>query len=115
MISRRVVELAVTVALVGAWSAAHAAGRTYVVTLRDMAFTGVPARAAAGDVIEWVNADLFRHTATARGGGFDVDLPPKARARTVLSRPGVVSFYCRFHPGMTGRIQVARPGGKTGR
>ena len=86
---------------------ALAAGRTFRVTLRDMAFTGTPAQAEVGDAVEWVNADLFRHTATARGGGFDVDLAPKARARTVLRRPGLVSFYCRYHPGMTGQIRVA--------
>jgi plastocyanin len=54
-----------------------------------------------------VNADLFRHTATAKNKSFDVDLPPKARARTELKSTGAISFYCRFHPGMTGTLNVA--------
>jgi plastocyanin len=33
---------------------------------------------------------------------------PKGRARTVLKKAGQISFYCRFHPGMTGRLSVAK-------
>src|SRR5690349_7359199 len=96
-------------ALLSCPSWAVAAGRTYLVTIRDLAYTGVPPKAEVGDKVEWVNADILRHTATARDGRFDLDLPPKARARTVLSRAGPVTFYCRYHPGMTGRIQVSPP------
>lgn len=81
---------------------------TYTVTIAGMAYGPAPANLRVGDAIEWVNADIFQHSATARDGGFDVDLPPKAHARTVLTRPGQVDFYCRYHPGMTGRLAVAR-------
>jgi hypothetical protein len=56
------------------------------------------------DIVEWVNADIFQHTATAADGSFDVDLPAGAKGRTILKRVGVVDYFCRFHPGMQGRL-----------
>jgi plastocyanin len=79
----------------------------HVITLAHMAFGAVPAGLRIGDAIEWVNDDIFQHTATAREGSFDVILPPKARVRTVLRRAGEIAFYCRYHPGMTGVLTVA--------
>ena len=81
--------------------------KTYTVTLANMMFGPPPAELHVGDTIEWVNADMFQHSVTARDGSFDVDLRPKARARTVLSHAGTVDFYCRYHPGMVGRLAVA--------
>ena len=40
-------------------------------------------------------------------GSFDVDLPAGAKGRTILKRAGVVDYFCRFHPGMQGRLEVA--------
>jgi plastocyanin len=59
------------------------------------------------DIVEWVNADIFQHTATAADGSFDVDLLAGAKGRTILKRVGVVDYFCRFHPGMQGRLEVA--------
>ena len=87
-------------------AACSAAGKVHTVLIKDMAFGPVPAGVKAGDVIEWVNADLFQHTATARNSGFDIDLAPGARGRTPLDRSGEILFYCRYHPGMTGRLLV---------
>lgn len=81
--------------------------KTYTVTVANMMFGPTPPELHVGDAIEWVNADIFQHSATARDGSFDVDLPAKAKARTVLSHAGAVDFYCRYHPGMTGRLAVA--------
>lgn len=83
------------------------AARVHVVEMRNMTFAPAATSLRAGDVIEWVNADIFRHTASARDKSFDVDLPPKARARTVVRKPGTVAFYCRFHPGMTGKLVMS--------
>lgn len=79
----------------------------YRVTIANMAFGPVPTGLKVGDAIEWVNDDIFQHSATARDGSFDVDLAPKAQARTMLKAPGTIDFYCRYHPGMTGRLVVA--------
>jgi plastocyanin len=81
------------------------AGKVYVVTIDKLAFGAVPKGLHAGDVIEWVNRDIFEHTVTARNGKFDVDIAPGKTARTVLER-GSIPFYCKFHPGMTGALEV---------
>jgi plastocyanin len=96
--------LAGALALAGCGKPAPA---TYAVTISNMAFGAAPATLRVGDSIEWVNADIFQHSATARDGGFDVELAPKAHALTVLTRPGRIQFYCRYHPGMTGALAVA--------
>ncbi|MBW3618161.1 MAG: hypothetical protein KY446_10530 [Proteobacteria bacterium] len=81
--------------------------KVHTVMIDDMAFGRLPANVRRGDVVVWVNQDIFRHTATARDKSFDVDLPPGKSARTVVRKPGAISFYCRYHPGMTGRLVVA--------
>jgi plastocyanin len=106
MIPRRAV-----LALAGAAAAipavpALAAPAVHVVTIKDMAYTGVPPTLRAGDVIEWVNDDLFRHTVTARDGSFDVDIATGQRARITLRKRGQIAFYCRYHPGMKGTLVV---------
>lgn len=85
-----------------------AAGKTYVVTMKAMAFGPVPTGLRVGDTIVWVNDDFVRHTATAADKSFDVDLQPKARGRTVLTKAGAIPFICRFHPGMRGVLRVAK-------
>ncbi|MGH6967411.1 MAG: cupredoxin domain-containing protein [Phenylobacterium sp.] len=98
-------------ALAGAMVAAAPASATpkvYTLTIRDMAFGAVPAGLRVGDVIEWVNNDIFVHSATARDKTFDLELKPKAHARMTLKQAGTVAFYCRYHPGMTGRLVVGK-------
>lgn len=85
-----------------------AAGRTYPLTIRQMAFGPAPAGLRVGDVIEWANDDIFLHSATSTAGGFDLTLKPKARVRMVLTRAGTFAFTCRYHPGMSGRLAVSR-------
>ena len=87
-------------------SSAQAAPRIHTIVIDKMEFGPPPVSARAGDVIVWVNRDMFRHTATASDKSFDVDLPPRKEARTVLKKAGVLSYYCRFHPGMTGKVVV---------
>ena len=95
------------VSLAGCGRAAAPAPRTYTVTIAQMAFGPAPSGLRAGDAVEWVNDDILQHSATARDGSFDVDLPPGTHARTVLKAPGAVGFYCKYHPGMTGTLVVA--------
>lgn len=86
---------------------AAAAPRTHVVVMGKMKFGPLPANVRKGDSIVWVNRDMFRHTATAANGSFDVDLPPGKRATTVIRSSGAVPFVCKYHPGMRGVLQVA--------
>jgi len=87
---------------------ATAAPRTHVVVMDKMKFGPVPPGIRVGDSILWVNRDIFRHTATARNGSFSIDLAPKAQGRTVVRKAGKVAFYCKYHPGMTGVLGIAK-------
>lgn len=86
---------------------AVAAPRTHTIIIDDMKFGLVPNNVRVGDVILWINRDMFRHTATARDRSFNINLAPSARGKTVITRRGAFAFYCTYHPGMTGRIVVA--------
>jgi plastocyanin len=87
---------------------AAAAPRTHLVVIDKMKFGTLPADLRAGDVILWENRDILRHTATAKDGSFDVDLPASGKGRIVLQRPGAFAFSCKFHPGMRGVLKVAK-------
>ena len=85
---------------------AAAAARTYMVVMDKMKFGPLPAGLRKGDAIVWGNRDFLRHTATAADHSFDVDVPPGAKAKTVIKKSGAIPFSCRFHPGMRGVLQV---------
>ena len=85
-----------------------AAARLHVVVIDKMKFGAVPGDIRVGDAILWVNRDMFRHSATAGDGSFDVDLPAGKSARTTVKKAGAIPFACKYHPGMTGVIKAAR-------
>lgn len=87
---------------------AQAAPKIHTIVMNKMAYGAAPAGIRAGDVILWVNKDLFRHTATARDKSFDVDLAAGKSARMVVRKPGMISYFCRYHPGMKGQLAVAK-------
>ena len=84
---------------------AHAA--TIQIVMENLVFTPAEVSAKVGDTIEWVNKDVFAHTATAKSGDFDVMLPPKKSAKFVLKKAGTVEYYCRYHPNMKATLKVA--------
>jgi plastocyanin len=87
-----------------AWSAGP---RVHVIEIDKLAFGPAPEGLHVNDIVEWTNADIFQHTATAMDGTFDIDLPAGAKGRAALEQAGVVSYFCRYHPGMKGRLEVA--------
>ncbi|HXS06974.1 MAG TPA: hypothetical protein VN723_09300 [Rhizomicrobium sp.] len=80
----------------------------YVIEIRDMAFAAPPERLKVGDTIHWENKDIFQHTATARSGSFDLDLPPGKGGDVILKKPGELTVFCRYHPNMTFRLLVEK-------
>ena len=84
-----------------------AAPRTHVIVIDKMKFGPVPASIRAGDRIMWVNKDMFRHTATSKAGGFDLDLPAGARAAAVVRKAGAFPVICRYHPAMRALLKVS--------
>jgi plastocyanin len=84
---------------------AHAA--TIQITMENLVISPAEASAKVGDTIEWINKDIFVHTATARTGDWDVTMPPKKTVTLVLKKAGTVEYYCRFHPNMKATLTVA--------
>jgi plastocyanin len=84
---------------------AHAA--TIQIVMDNLVITPAEISVKAGDTIEWVNKDVFAHTATARNGDFDVMIPPKKTVTSVVKKAGTVEYYCRFHPNMKAVLVVA--------
>ena len=103
-------KVALTLALMAPLACAAptpAVATDYVVVIEKMKFGPTPDNLQVGDVIVWQNKDILRHTATARDKSFDVDLPPGAEAKTTMGQAGSFAFFCRFHPGMTGTLNVS--------
>jgi plastocyanin len=98
---RVVLALALTVFAVPA----HAA--TIQIVMQDLVFAPAEVTAKVGDTVEWVNKDVFAHTATARNREFDVNLPPKKTVTSVLNKAGTIEYYCRFHPNMKAVLKIA--------
>ncbi|HEU4819860.1 MAG TPA: cupredoxin domain-containing protein [Qipengyuania sp.] len=85
---------------------AQPASRTYVVTVDKMKFGPVPAELHRGDIVIWDNRDIFRHSATASDGSFDIDLPAGKKVRLVIRKRGLIRFLCKYHPGMRGVLRI---------
>ena len=94
-------------ALALAASAVPAQAATIQIVMQDLVFAPTEVSAHVGDTIEWVNRDVFAHTATARDGDFDVNLPPKKTVTSVLSKAGTIESYCRYPPNMTAVLKIA--------
>ena len=80
---------------------------TVQITMENLVISPAEASAKVGDTIEWINKDIFAHTATARNGDWDVTMPPKQTVTLVLKKAGTVDYYCRFHPNMKATLSVA--------
>ena len=105
MLPRRHFVIAVTLAL--ATPAVPTQAATVQTSMENLVISPAAASAKVGDTVEWVNKDVLEHSATARNGDFDVTLPPKKTGTVVLTKPGTVDYYCRFHPNMKAVLTVA--------
>ena len=83
-----------------------AVAATIQISMENLEVAPAEVSAKVGDTIEWVNKDVFAHTATARNGDWDVMLPPKKNGTLVLKKAGTVDYYCRFHPDMKATLTV---------
>jgi plastocyanin len=77
------------------------------ITISNVAFPPGKTAAHVGDTVEWMNRDFVVHTATARNGDWDVNLPPNKSGHVVLKKAGKLEYYCRYHPTMKGEIDVS--------
>jgi plastocyanin len=97
----RVLPIALALVL----SASPAFAATIEVTIDKLVFSPASIEAKVGDTIEWVNKDVFAHTATVKGG-WEVMIPPKSKGKITLKEAGAVDYFCRFHPNMKGHLDV---------
>jgi plastocyanin len=93
-------------ALLMAGLSVPAQAATIQITMENLVFSPAEVSARVGDTIEWINKDIFVHTATARNGDFDVTLPPKKTVTLVLTKAGTIDYYCRYHPNMKATLVV---------
>jgi len=105
MLPRRYLPILTSVMLGAIAVPAHAA--TVQITMENLVIAPAEATAKVGDTIEWINKDVFAHTATARNGDFDVTMPPKRAVTSVLKKAGTMEYYCRYHPNMKAVLTVA--------
>ncbi len=104
MMSGRLSSLAVVLAVAAMLVPAHAA--TIEISMENLVISPAEVSAKVGDTINWINKDVFAHTATAKTGDFDVTLPPKKSAISVLKKAGTIDYYCRYHPNMKATLKV---------
>jgi plastocyanin len=82
-----------------------AAAATHVVLIDKMQYGLVP-ELKPGDVVEFQNKDMFRHSVTANSGRFNLDLAPGAAGRLRINSAGTSTFYCKYHPGMRATMRA---------
>lgn len=80
---------------------------TIQITMENLVISPAEVSAKVGDTIEWINKDVFVHTATAGNGDWDINMPPKKTVTSVLTKAGSIEYYCRFHPNMKAVLTVA--------
>jgi len=98
--------LAIAITLASMAVPVHAA--TVQLSMENLVILPAEVSVKVGDSVEWTNKDEFAHTATARNGDFDVNLPPKTSAAFVVKKAGTVEYYCRYHPNMTATLKIER-------
>ena len=101
--------LPVITALLLGVMAVPAQAATIQITMENLVIAPAEVSAKVGDTIEWINKDVFAHTATARNGDFDVTMPPKKTVTSVLKKAGSIEYYCRYHPNMKATLTIAQP------
>jgi plastocyanin len=91
-------------------SRALSAGQPTVHEVRIRSFKFVPdnIQVQLGDVISWTNEDLAPHTATADEFDWDTEeLGNGANAKITVFEGMATSYFCAFHPHMTGSIEIS--------
>ncbi|SDW94297.1 plastocyanin/azurin family copper-binding protein [Paenibacillus sp. CF384] len=89
-------------------SKAEVKSKTYVVEIKEFAFTVSSLTIRPGDTVKFINRDKVKHTATADDGSFDTGLLGLDEEKSVtFDTEGEFSYYCAPHPAMQATIIVA--------
>jgi plastocyanin len=102
----KLIVLGMSVIILAAAAKPAAAAETIRIETKSIAFTPAKVSAHVGDTVEWTNDDFVAHTATASNGDWNIALPVHGKGSTVLKKAGKITYICKFHPNMTGEIDV---------
>ena len=88
-------------------TASDAAAEVFEVEIKGFAFHPAKLSVKPGDVIRWVNKDIAPHTATSDDESWDSgELSNGGVAEIEMTKAGVFSYLCIYHPAMKGEITV---------
>jgi plastocyanin len=76
------------------------------VTIRLLKFSPDKIEVKSGETVEWANADLTPHTATAQGNFDSGAINAGASWSHTFTQPGTFPYICTFHPEMKGVVVV---------
>lgn len=76
------------------------------VAIHNFVFDPASITVADGESVRFVNHDTARHTATADGGAFELDLAGGEEG-TVKVDPGTYQYHCKLHASMRGTLVVS--------
>jgi plastocyanin len=83
-------------------------GKVHEVSITNFKFQPETLEVHAGDTVEWKNADITAHTATADDRKtFDTGMiDGNASKKVVVKQKGRFPYFCRYHSGMKGVLVV---------
>ena len=92
------------------WGPAPTAPAGTSVRMAGSRFEPLTLTIAAGVIVRWFNDDALPHTVTASDGSWDSgNLSPGGSFERRFDTPVSYAYVCRYHPGMTGAIEVETP------
>ena len=79
--------------------------RQHIVEIQAFSFQPQRTVVSPGDTIVWINRDIVPHTVTANGGTWESQTLEEGQSlKVVVEDSGVYSYFCEFHPHMTGEL-----------
>jgi plastocyanin len=81
-------------------------GTGSTIRIVDACFTPTVLHVQPGEIVTWVNDDMFIHNITANGWGHFDDVQPLERYAATFDQGGLFPYSCTIHPGMSGVIVV---------
>lgn len=79
--------------------------RQHIVKIQAFSFQPQRTMVSPGDTIVWVNRDIVPHTVTATRGTWESQKLEEGQSlEVIVQHNGVYSYFCEFHPHMTGII-----------
>lgn len=82
--------------------------QSHIVHIRNLEFSPRALDVEPGDTVTWINEDLVPHTVTADDESWNSELiEANGQWQTVVKEGLRDTYFCRFHPSMKGRLNIA--------